>query len=354
MPRMPKSADNLAARPRSRGAHLEEAGVVHRGEGSSPLARGSHGPDVRSHGARGLIPARAGLTAHDGVTGGEELAHPRSRGAHDFAACSVAGPHGSSPLARGSPRGRSGRGLLGGLIPARAGLTDPDPGAVPGVRAHPRSRGAHLPVRLHLRQGCGLIPARAGLTRPAGPHGQGPGAHPRSRGAHGRTVRWAVPQWGSSPLARGSLHELLEDALFGGLIPARAGLTPPNRPPPSCGGAHPRSRGAHAVVSSIDTPVAGSSPLARGSQKGGLFIHLAVGLIPARAGLTPQTAPPRGACAAHPRSRGAHLGLGRSGTWYVGSSPLARGSPAALALAAIVGGLIPARAGLTAGRAARP
>ena len=70
----------------------------------------------------------------------------------------------------------------------------------------------------------------------------------------------------------------------------------------------------------------GSSPLARGTPVEGWHALDADGLIPARAGNTY----PRGVyavlCWAHPRSRGEHLSTSVSATVRPGSSPLARGT----------------------------
>ena len=91
---------------------------------------------------------------------------------------------------------------------------------------------------------------------------------------------------GSSPLARGTPEDIVKTELTAGLIPARAGNTPYVC---SIGGgvwAHPRSRGEH-LVGHYRVPFQwGSSPLARGTLS---YVGLAVcatGLIPARAGNT--------------------------------------------------------------------
>ena len=93
--------------------------------------------------------------------------------------------------------------------------------------------------------------------------------------------------------------------------------------------------------------MAGSSPLARGLLAQGVGQGDAVRIIPARAGFTP-TATPTPACTAdHPRSRGVYGGGFTSSANSSGSSPLARGLPAILGVAAGNAGIIPARAGFT-------
>ena len=132
----------------------------------------------------------------------------------------------------------------------------------------------------------GLIPARAGNTvlRSSSPHRVG--AHPRSRGEHTRIVTLHALATGSSPLARGTLVDVVIRCAQAGLIPARAGNT---LTPPSCSSpkrAHPRSRGEHRLLLAVKQPKAGSSPLARGTLKPAVKRAKIAGLIPARAGNT--------------------------------------------------------------------
>ena len=256
--------------------------------GSSPLARGGLDALDRAGRAARLIPARAGRTAHCRRRRARGPAHPRSRGA-DFTP--LIGPMttaGSSPLARGGRRVDPVRAQVVGLIPARAGRTHRRSSAPETTTAHPRSRGADAPSR------------RSARTRR-----------------------------GSSPLARGGRVRSRLHRCWARLIPARAGRTRSWRRPRSMATAHPRSRGADSVISSAHLSHLGSSPLARGGLP--LPVRHLVGprLIPARAGRTrrgsriPLSAP------AHPRSRGADHSS--TGAQYAasGSSPLARGGPAA-------------------------
>ena len=113
------------------------------------------------------------------------------------------------------------------IIPARAGFTAHDPGALAHGEDHPRSRGVYtaagLPhVRLHgssplarglLSKPTGywawrrIIPARAGFTGPETVGGYDEEDHPRSRGVY--DLEWWTADWarGSSPLARGLRDE---------------------------------------------------------------------------------------------------------------------------------------------------
>ena len=71
------------------------------------------------------------------------------------------------------------------------------------------------------------------------------GAHPRSRGEHTRIVTLHALATGSSPLARGTLVDVVIRCAQAGLIPARAGNTWCWYTEAPVTGAHPRSRGEH-------------------------------------------------------------------------------------------------------------
>ena len=192
-----------------------------------------------------LIPAGAGQTASSKESSANTRAHPRWRGADTTGTV----PHryllGSSPLARG--RRRQLRRLLApnGLIPAGAGQTFRQ-GAGPRVGgAHPRWRGADLggnsgetmalgssPLARGRPGGVergqwplGLIPAGAGQTLSHALTCRGKGAHPRWRGADRSDAAVALPERGSSPLARGRLATVRVAVPVSGLIPAGAGQT---------------------------------------------------------------------------------------------------------------------------------
>ena len=191
--------------------------------GSSPLARGPHTIPTRNLSRRGLIPARAGTTRNRARSRPMRWAHPRSRGDHYEPAGIVHRDEGSSPLARGPlPRGVSGF-PFAGLIPARAGTTPTRQKTHHGIGAHPRSRGDHL-YRPAVYRGlggssplargprsegpsrsteAGLIPARAGTTAMQLGNSQTARAHPRSRGDHMLEATPEPGYVGSSPLARG-------------------------------------------------------------------------------------------------------------------------------------------------------
>ena len=213
---------------------------------------------------------------------------------------------GSSPLARGTPLNTVPNRAYHGLIPARAGNT----------------------IRTSLSLTCSR-------------------AHPRSRGEHIKGIIDGVVQWGSSPLARGTLHARVHHVYAGGLIPARAGNTLNTASTAPTDWAHPRSRGEHPSVIGVVMMPAGSSPLARGTHTGGSENTGQIGLIPARAGNTSTTKKAILTCWAHPRSRGEHVFVIDIIVIVMGSSPLARGTLRNGVSVLTACGLIPARAGNT-------
>ena len=317
--------------------------------GSSPLARGllrilrAFGPRWR------IIPARAGFTnlAFDGSFILED--HPRSRGVYAAAAWEQTKAAGSSPLARGLPRDRQPRGGPRRIIPARAGFTSSSTSSSTSSRDHPRSRGVYAsssstsegeegssPLARGLRSNDdsaggegGIIPARAGFTPP-----------------------WNRPQCssaGSSPLARGLLRALRNPRVKGGIIPARAGFTVFDVGAGCDRGDHPRSRGVYSSPVRASPRRFGSSPLARGLRAGPPIPGAEAGIIPARAGFTgpPGTRPPP--WPDHPRSRGVYQVPDPLNICLTGSSPLARGLPTRFTDIIFRPRIIPARAGFTTG-----
>ena len=233
--------------------------------------------------------------------------------------------------------------------------------------AHPRSRGEHggsfvadgfeegsSPLArgapIAWRSSCaraGLIPARAGSTLYSSSWFLSSWAHPRSRGEHMKSTMLAIIVLGSSPLARGAHARSGGRRPPRGLIPARAGSTTVRPRPTIFSRAHPRSRGEHPVRWQAQARVRGSSPLARGAPGVDVGNSRAQGLIPARAGSTAGARCLYHGTWAHPRSRGEHQRTCSLLCASFGSSPLARGALSTHGNHLPSPGLIPARAGST-------
>ena len=154
-------------------------------------------------------------------------------------------------------------------------------------------------------------------------------------------------QAGSSPLARGLQDRRGEGPDPVRIIPARAGFTTPWSTASRRTRDHPRSRGVYRTQPQAAPTPSGSSPLARGlpaATRSGVRVSR---IIPARAGFTPQgrTMPSRRGD--HPRSRGVYSNGGSADPVSRGSSPLARGLRSSPTWLCSTTGIIPARAGFT-------
>ena len=231
--------------PRSRGVYTRPSFWTASPPGSSPLARGLPAAPPPPASGRGIIPARAGFTRAPPVASAGGPDHPRSRGVYIDLPGEKGTQSGSSPLARGLqavlPVGTG----EGRIIPARAGFTSARARPPSGRPDHPRSRGVYLiwlvvtwypsgssPLARGLPRGRDryadghrIIPARAGFTTPGRCRSGRCADHPRSRGVYLGPSRGGRPRGGSSPLARGLRVSGPGHSGLLGIIPARAGFT---------------------------------------------------------------------------------------------------------------------------------
>ena len=136
----------------------------------------------------------------------------------------------------------------------------------------PLARGLQAPPGV-LEFGRRIIPARAGFTKRTKAANKSKTDHPRSRGVYPHGFPWGRWPHGSSPLARGLLKQEFYDKPTSGIIPARAGFTPPCAHACQNRWDHPRSRGVYRRTSLRCLTSLGSSPLARG-------LHLRIPGIP--------------------------------------------------------------------------
>ena len=109
--------------PRSRGVYSRDLVVRDAEPGSSPLARGLLSPCESIFDGERIIPARAGSTSMVDKGSISTRDHPRSRGVYFSPGESSTPFVGSSPLARGLRDVCRCRGVVLGIIPARAGST---------------------------------------------------------------------------------------------------------------------------------------------------------------------------------------------------------------------------------------
>ena len=133
-----------ADHPRSRGVYICASKKGPSPIGSSPLARGLHGVEVRTGNALRIIPARAGFTPTSTSSRRPRKDHPRSRGVYTLVRAETGAEFGSSPLARGLRCSPPGRSPSTRIIPARAGFTRPYSRSIVLPWDHPRSRGVYV------------------------------------------------------------------------------------------------------------------------------------------------------------------------------------------------------------------
>ena len=231
-------------------------------------------------------------------------AHPRSRGENGGPAQASARVEGSSPLTRGKRGDRRANTRRQGLIPAHAGKTTKTSSNYGDNQAHPRSRGENMGEPLVSFVTAGSSP----LTRGKPVHATPPCRDLRLIPAHaGKTpilVFYRFQAEGSSPLTRGKPSETVRQGIRRRLIPAHAGKTASRAQSAASRRAHPRSRGENELVRRGGGRGHGSSPLTRGKLGVGVGVDHVGGLIPAHAGKTYGRARGASPTRAHPRSRG--------------------------------------------------
>ena len=222
-----------------------------RAAGSSPRGRGKLYMSSPIRSVVGLIPARAGKTSPKTRPPAKCAAHPRAGGENDRDTDTPVSFTGSSPRGRGKRGDQAVKGLDDRLIPARAGKTKRRRLTRPLTRAHPRAGGEN----------------HGHVSRPRGE----PGSSPRGRG---KLVNWP---------------RVVVDTR---LIPARAGKTPARPRRSRSEWAHPRAGGENIYVDWQTLHDTGSSPRGRGKHSHASALIAAGGLIPARAGKTPPVLDP--------------------------------------------------------------
>ena len=294
--------------------------------GSSPLTRGTHQSCPGRRRVHRFIPAHAGNTPPTPPATSATPVHPRSRGEHWRATRLSDGQIGSSPLTRGTPHGGDRGSHACRFIPAHAGNTRDDADwSVGHTGSSPLTRGTPEPWPIP-DIGNRFIPAHAGNTVRQLWRSLRTAVHPRSRGEHRVIGRVAEISGGSSPLTRGTRHDVERPAGHPRFIPAHAGnTTAPPRTPTRCT-VHPRSRGEHQAYALWDMCTGGSSPLTRGTPELQRNAELVLRFIPAHAGNTAGSVCWMTTSPVHPRSRGEHATFSVGGVDYTGSSPLTRGT----------------------------
>ena len=275
-----------------------------------------------------------------------QTVYPRWRGEHD-SCCQFSNKScGLSPLARGTHPAAVTTSSNSRFIPAGAGNTCGGLCGLAGVSVYPRWRGEHVQMTRARKEKRGLsplargtqrrlrqcaarlrfIPAGAGNTLVVDGDGSGESVYPRWRGEHPAHTYPPQPQFGLSPLARGTPTAQHFGGLPSRFIPAGAGNTLTSRQSWTSTTVYPRWRGEHLAPVAPQLVTVGLSPLARGTHHLDGTQPQAGRFIPAGAGNTVSCSPPRWASTVYPRWRGEHAKRIASLPKDIGLSPLARGT----------------------------
>ena len=254
--------------------------------GSSPRMRGTQTILPSSRLAAGIIPAYAGNTSTHTPRNLISRDHPRVCGEHIRERLHGGEISGSSPRMRGTRSTRTTRPAHGGIIPAYAGNTWPQPRIRPDGRDHPRVCGEHLPTASVFHPLTGSSPRMRGTRIPCYRSAGANRDHPRVCGEHLRAEIYCSILWGSSPRMRGTRHHRFRRGVGPWIIPAYAGNTRLSSKKGYPSGDHPRVCGEHALFASAKADPLGSSPRMRGTRAVCKRQSRPVGIIPAYAGNT--------------------------------------------------------------------
>ena len=149
----------------------------------------------------------------------------------------------------------------------------------------PRMRGT-LCERRAVLESLGIIPAYAGNTIDERGALRPVRDHPRVCGEHSKNCKICQVFLGSSPRMRGTHSCVFPLVFLSGIIPAYAGNTPTGYRPAHRYRDHPRVCGEHVAALIAVVVAAGSSPRMRGTPGGVILPVLGFGIIPAYAGNT--------------------------------------------------------------------
>ena len=251
-----------------------------------------------------------------------------------------------SPRTRGWSPARRVRPTDHALLPAHAGMV-PDQAGRPGARRPaPRARGDGPPWVGAAGRRPPLLPAHAGMVPPGHRQKAGQFSAPRARGDGPGAGRTPAPAGTCSPRTRGWSRVDVGALLLDDLLPAHAGMVPPRAFPASRQISAPRARGDGPGFD-VDAIVADyCSPRTRGWSRPGIRRAAAGDLLPAHAGMVPPDGSRRRRTAAAPRARGDGPEIDVCDSPRDLCSPRTRGWSLAAELAGGRGQLLPAHAGM--------
>ena len=192
---------------------------------------------------------------------------------------------------------------------------------------------------------CGITPARAGKRDYLDKLPMLCRDHPRACGEKGKALPILLHRSGSPPRVRGKEGRAHDNALGGGITPARAGksvnyllIDVQNRD-------HPRACGEKGRQCNYPACAEGSPPRVRGKVYRDPTLGIDFGITPARAGKSNLRHGLRLCYRDHPRACGEKCCQCKCRPQHPGSPPRVRGKVAAIDFDIIAVGITPARAG---------
>jgi len=232
------------------------------------------------------------------------------------------------------------------FIPAHAGNRHPRRSPGTSLPVHPRACGEQVCSSCASRSSTGSSPRMRGTvsrtsrldTRqrfiPAHAGNSGAGisgrsmftVHPRACGEQPSAPRCSTCVGGSSPRMRGTGRIFVLEPDASRFIPAHAGNSEFRSVAQAGATVHPRACGEQTALSTAATTGSGSSPRMRGTGLLGVARHAPLRFIPAHAGNSPCRRARPGAGTVHPRACGEQWGLFFKRLREDGSSPRMRGT----------------------------
>ncbi len=233
---------------------------------------------------------------------------------------------GSSPHARGTPSTSAASRSSFRFIPAYAGNARRPADAIADHPVHPRMRGERLSVAVRLNSSSGSSPHARGTLDGMGQAGFLIRFIPACAGNAISGSSSAFSCFGSSPHARGTHGHAARGDGRDRFIPACAGNAWWRMTTAVWPSVHPRMRGERGLDQPGGIPLGGSSPHARGTPAASPASLCACRFIPACAGNASLATPHQIGLTVHPRMRGERSRSASCPRSTRGSSPHARGT----------------------------
>ena len=252
---------------------------------------------------------------------------------------------GSPPHTRGKDKPLPHLSVVHGITPAYAGKSPSSSSiSILSMGSPPHTRGKVGDV-LGVRHQGGITPAYAGKRTSSSRYSSPSRDHPRIRGEKPDGTEWWSGITGSPPHTRGKDVPARFPAVTIGITPAYAGKRTTEAACHCAPWDHPRIRGEKFDAAGVCVGGVGSPPHTRGKESIYRTARKPVGITPAYAGKSGESARYKTRSRDHPRIRGEKVDIPAGTTSIQGSPPHTRGKVWARALVKPTSGITPAYAG---------